>query len=132
MIGVAAAIVAAAFAVHYVLAFWGVGQLAYATAAVVVSVLAVRVGWWFAFPGRRLPRNRVRAMRIRVRLGLRPGPGHATGLECWWRWGRFAAFRQSRRARRSLSAWCRYWRPSEHSRNGWLWNACMDFPFTRL
>jgi type IV secretion system protein VirD4 len=115
MIAVLGAIVAAAFAVHYVLVSWAGGQLVFAAAGVVAAVLAVRVGWWFAFPGRRLPRNRVRAMRIRVRLGLRPGPGHATGVECWWRWGRFAAFRRSGRARRSLPAWRRYWRPSEHS-----------------
>jgi len=98
MIPVVTAIVATAFAVHYVLAFWAVGQLASAAAGVITAVLAVRVAWWFASPGRGLPRNRVRAMRIRVRLGLRPGPGHATGFECWWRWGRFAAFRRSRRA----------------------------------
>ena len=29
-------------------------------------------------------------MRNRARLGLRPGPGHATGFECWLRWGRLA------------------------------------------
>jgi type IV secretion system protein VirD4 len=115
MIAVVAAIVAAAFALHYVLAFWAGGQLACAVAAVVVTVLALRVGCWFAVPGRRLPRNRVRVMRIRVRLGLQPGLGHATGFECWWRWGRFAAFRRSARARRSLPAWRRYWCPSEHS-----------------
>jgi type IV secretion system protein VirD4 len=115
MIPVLLAVLAAAVAVHSVLTYWAVGQLVYGAAAVVATGVAVRVGWWLAFPGRELPRNRVRAMRIRVRLGLRPGPGHATGVECWWRWGRFAAFRRSRRARPSLSAWRRYWRPSEHS-----------------
>ena len=59
MIAIVAAVVAAAFAVHFLLAFWAVGQLVCAVAAVVVTVLAVRVGWWFAVPGRRLPRNRV-------------------------------------------------------------------------
>jgi type IV secretory pathway TraG/TraD family ATPase VirD4 len=115
MIAVLLAVFAAAVAVHSVLAYWAAGQLLYAAAAVVVAGLAIRMGWWFAFPGRGLPRNRVRTMRLRVRLGLRPGPGHATGVECWLRWGRFAAFRRSRRARPSLSAWCRYWRPCEHS-----------------
>jgi hypothetical protein len=52
MIAVAAALVAATFALHYVLAFWAGGQLACAVAAVVVTVLAVRVGCWFAVPGR--------------------------------------------------------------------------------
>ena len=70
---------------------------------------------WCLWPGRRLPRNRIRSMRVRARLGLRPGPGHATGYECWWRWGRFAAYRRSRQARPSLPVWVRYFRLSEHS-----------------
>jgi hypothetical protein len=115
MIPVLLTVVTAAIAVHSVLAYWAAGQLVYAAAAVIATGLAVRAGWWLAFPGRELPRNRVRIMRLRVRLGLRPGPGHATGVECWLRWGRFAAFRSSRRARPSLSARHRYWRPSEHS-----------------
>src|SRR5690242_21893335 len=63
---------------------------------------------WCLWPGRRLPRNRIRAMRNRARLGLRPGPGHATGFECWLRWGRGAVYRRSRQARPSLPAWARY------------------------
>jgi hypothetical protein len=115
MIPVLLAILVAAAAIHGVLAYWTAGQLICCAGAAVATGLAIRVGWWLAFPGRGLPRNRVRTMRVRVRLGLRPGPGHATGLECWSRWGRFAAFRRSRRARPSLPAWRRYWRPCEHS-----------------
>jgi type IV secretion system protein VirD4 len=115
VIAVLLVVLAAAFAVRCVLAYGAAGQLICAVAAVVATGLALRVGWWLAFPGRGLPRNRVRTMRWRVRFGLRPGPGHATGFECWWRWGRFAAFRRSRRARPSLPPWRRYWRSSEHS-----------------
>jgi len=63
---------------------------------------------------RPLPRNRARHLRIRLHLRRRPGPGFASGLELWLRWGRFAAFRQSRRARPSLSAWRRMRHPGEH------------------
>ena len=46
-------------------------------------------------PYRRLPRHRVRYLRLRVRLRLHPGHGHATVAELWLRWGRLAAFRRS-------------------------------------
>ena len=67
-------------------------------------------------PWRRLPRNRVRHLRIRLRLRLHPGAGQATLLELWLRWGRFAVFRRSGRARRSLPFWQRVLSPvSEYS-----------------
>jgi type IV secretion system protein VirD4 len=68
-----------------------------------------------AWPGRRLPRHRVRRTRIRLHLRLHPGPGFASAFECWLRWGRLASFRGSRRARPSLSFWHRLTRPAEHS-----------------
>lgn len=84
-------------------------------AFLLVLLAAAAVAHWLAFPGRGLPRNRVRTMRNRARLGLRPGPGHATAFELWFRWGRGAAFRRSRRARRSLPRLRRYTRTFEHS-----------------
>jgi type IV secretion system protein VirD4 len=71
--------------------------------------LLICIKWAFlpSFPYRRLPRHRVRHLRIRLRLRLHPGPGHATAAELWLRWGRFAAFRRSSRARPSLSFWRR-------------------------
>ncbi len=57
--------------------------------------------------GKRLPRNRVRAMRIRLRLHRRPGKGHASLFELWLRWGRLAAFRESSRTRPGLGFWAR-------------------------
>jgi type IV secretory pathway TraG/TraD family ATPase VirD4 len=56
---------------------------------------------------RRLPRHRVRAMRLRLRLRRRPGKGHASLPELWLRWGRLAAFRESRRTRPGLGFWAR-------------------------
>jgi type IV secretion system protein VirD4 len=72
-----------------------------ATAAVLLTV----VKWAFLpfVPWRRLPRNRVRHLRLRVHLRLHPGAGQATVLELWLRWSRFAVFRRSGRARRSLT-----------------------------
>ena len=69
------------------------------------AVLLTALKWAFLpfVPWRRLPRNRVRHLRLRVHLRLHPGAGHATVLELWLRWGRFAVFRRSGRARRSLT-----------------------------
>ena len=75
----------------------------------VTGVVLTAVKWAFlpSVPYRRLPRHRVRYLRLRLHLRLHPGPGHATVAELWLRWGRFAAFRRSARARRSLSFWQR-------------------------
>ena len=69
------------------------------------AVLLTAVKWAFLpfVPWRRLPRNRVRHLRLRVHLRLHPGAGQATVLELWLRWSRFAVFRRSGRARRSLT-----------------------------
>ena len=71
----------------------------------VAAVLLTALKWAFLpfLPYRRLPRNRVRHLRLRLHLRLHPGAGHATIAELWLRWGRFAAFRRSGRARRSLT-----------------------------
>jgi type IV secretion system protein VirD4 len=69
-------------------------------AAAGLALIAIK---WAFFHGRRLPRHRVRHMRIRLRLRLHPGKGHATVFELWWRWGRLAMFRNSRRTRPSLT-----------------------------
>ena len=69
---------------------------------------------WGLLPHGRLPRFRVRHLRIRLRLRLHPGRGHATVGELWLRWGRLAAFRRSGRSRRSLPAWQRIRHPAWH------------------
>ena len=64
-------------------------------AAAGIVLLSLR--WAFApwLPYRRLPRHRVRYLRLRLRLRLHPGAGHATLPELWLRWGRLAALRRS-------------------------------------
>ena len=79
-----------------------------------ILVVAVAAKWAF-WPGRDLPVNRVRHTRIRLRLRLHPARGFASAFECWWRWGRLAAFRGSKRARPSLSFWYRLAHSAEHS-----------------
>jgi type IV secretion system protein VirD4 len=82
------------------------------TVIILAAVLVLAAGWKWAFwPGRGLPRHRVRHMRIR----LHPGRGFTTTGELWLRWGRLAALRKSGRIRRSLSFWQRAGRPRLHS-----------------
>jgi type IV secretion system protein VirD4 len=75
----------------------------------VTGILLTAVKWAFLpfLPWRRLPRNRVRHLHLRLHLRLHPGAGQATVLELWLRWGRVAVFRRSARARRSLRLWQR-------------------------
>jgi hypothetical protein len=80
----------------------------------VILIIASAAKWAF-WPSRDLPINRVRHIRIRLRLRLHPGRGFASALECWWRWGRLAAFHGCKRIRPSLSFWRRLARPAEHS-----------------
>jgi type IV secretion system protein VirD4 len=79
---------------------------------VIYLFLVAAVAWWLcpALPGGRrhkLNRHRSRWTRIRLHLRLRPGPGFATVLELWLRWGRFASFRESGRARPGMTFWQR-------------------------
>jgi type IV secretion system protein VirD4 len=73
----------------------------------VTAAAALAAGWhafrWAFMPTRHLPRNRVRTMRIRLRLRLHPARGHASAFECWLRWGRIPALLRSSRTRRSMS-----------------------------
>jgi type IV secretion system protein VirD4 len=52
-------------------------------------------------------RHRVRVLRWRIRLYLRPGPGYANLLELMIRWSRMRAVRIGGRARPSLPWWAR-------------------------
>ena len=76
---------------------------------ILLAVVAgcVRFAWWAFIPIRQLPGNRVRHNRIRIRLRLHPGRGHATAFALWLRWGRFAAFRRSSKIRPSVPFWGR-------------------------
>src|SRR6266536_1251142 len=55
----------------------------------------------------RAARHRVRILRWRMRLYLRPGPGYANLLELAVRWSRLRAVRIGRRSRPSLPWWTR-------------------------
>jgi type IV secretion system protein VirD4 len=90
--------------------YLAVGLIVYSPIAVIVWLL---LRWCF-LPHGRLPLFRVR-YRLRLRLRLHPGRGHATAAELHFRWGRFAAFRRSRRSRRSLDIWWRLTQPDQHS-----------------
>jgi hypothetical protein len=79
------------------------------------GLLVLAAARWCWGPHSHLPRFRVRVMRLRLYLRLHPGRGHASAVELWLRWGRFAALRRSGRSRRSLTAWQRIRRPDQHS-----------------
>ena len=61
--------------------------------------------------GRAQVRRRVRALRWRIRLRLRPGAGFASLAELVFRWGRIAALSHGRRSRPNLSFWQRMLSP---------------------
>ena len=84
-------------------------------AGLAAGIVIAIVGSWALIPSKRLPRNRVRHMRLRARLRLHPGCGHATVFELWLRWGRLAAARRARRSRPSLSLLDRLLCPSQTS-----------------
>jgi type IV secretion system protein VirD4 len=78
----------------------------FALPGAVAGLLAVTgLLMWVFWPSRRLPRNRVRYQRWRLRSRLRPGRGHANVFELNVRWSRRAAFGESGRTRPSLGGW---------------------------
>ena len=84
-------------------------------AALVAVLLALAFARWAFLPARHVPRFRVMTMRLRIRLRLHPGRGFATLPELHLRWGRFASFRESGRARPVLPRSHRMIRPSSHA-----------------
>jgi type IV secretion system protein VirD4 len=81
---------------------------------IAIAGLALTAAKWAFWAGRRLPRHRVRHLRIRLRLRLHPGKGHATVIELWWRWGRLAMLRSSSRTRPSQTLPQRLLAPASH------------------
>ena len=71
--------------------------------ALAIFLLILAALRWCFLPHFGVPRFRVLHTRIRLRLRLHPGRGHATVFQLWLRWGRLAAFRHSGRTRRSMS-----------------------------
>jgi hypothetical protein len=86
-----------------VLVRWLAHASALLLAGLAATLLGALLASWVLFPQKKLPRNRARDMRLRARLRLHPGRGHATAFELHLRWGRAAAARRARRSRPSLS-----------------------------
>ncbi len=84
-------------------------------AGIALGVVILLFASGAVFSRHRVPRNRVRHMRLRARLRLHPGRGHATVFELWLRWGRLAAARRAKRSRPSLPLAQRLARPSQTS-----------------
>jgi hypothetical protein len=78
-------------------------------------ITADTAGRWAFLPAKHLPRNRARALRVRLHLRLHPGKGFATIVALHLRWGRLAALRRSRRICPSLPWLVRAVAPAEHS-----------------
>jgi hypothetical protein len=66
-------------------------------------------------PTHKLPGNRVRSHRLRLRMHLHPSRGQATLFALWFTWSRYASFRESGRARPGLTYWQRAALPGQHS-----------------
>lgn len=111
---VVAGVIGLALAV-FIVARWAMHTDRLTLAGAALAVAAVLYVTWAVWPNRKLPRHRVRYMRIRARLRLYPGPGHATAFELWLRWGRRAAAHRAKRSRPSLTWADRTFRPSQTS-----------------
>jgi type IV secretion system protein VirD4 len=81
--------------------------------AAVLIVLAVAA--WAFLPGKYLPANRARHLRLRLHLRLHPGKGFATLAGLHLRWGRLAMVRRSARIRPSVPLPLRMADPAAHS-----------------
>jgi hypothetical protein len=81
--------------------------LRYLVAALTVALAAAVLFYRLVISAEAATRNRARALRWRIRLWLRPGPGYASLAELMFRWSRAAAFFHGRRARPGLSFWTR-------------------------
>jgi type IV secretion system protein VirD4 len=80
---------------------------------VLFLVLVFAVMFWKRVMSRSAQvRRRVRALRWRIRLRLRPGAGYASLPELWLRWGRLAALSHGRRIRPDMGFWCRFFSPA--------------------
>src|SRR5450432_4024422 len=82
-------------------------HLLIALGVLVVLALVIRL----VIGNPRSARYRVRILRWRIRLYLRPGPGYANILELAVRWSRLRAVLTGRRSRPSLPWWARFLLP---------------------
>jgi type IV secretion system protein VirD4 len=91
--------------VFIVFVVWLILQIGLIPAAIVAvaALVLINVARWCWLPTGRVPRNRVRHMRLRLHLRLHPGRGHASVFDLM-RWGRVATWRYSARTRDALSS----------------------------
>lgn len=95
--------------------FSGPGQRPLIVIGAALFLVLAAVLFYRAVLGRRAQqRRRVRAIRWRVRLRLRPGAGYASLPELVFRWGRLAALFHGGRMRPDLGFWARLFLPSTH------------------
>src|ERR1017187_6891004 len=88
---------------HHLVAHHHLTELLIGLAALVILAAVARIV--LGSPGS--ARNRVRILRWRIRLYLRPGHGYANALELAVRWSRLRAIRIGRRSRPSMPWWAR-------------------------
>lgn len=75
---------------------------------VALAAIAVWTVFWLAqLSPRAMRRHRVRCLRWRIRVGLRPDRGYASLTELAFDWSRLAAVRHGKRARPGMSGWAR-------------------------
>jgi type IV secretion system protein VirD4 len=86
---------------------------------IILAAVAGLIALLAAGPGgplsRHLPKHRVRWMRIRLHLRMKPVHGHATLFELFWHFGRWASWRESKRTRPGLTRSERATSPKSHS-----------------
>src|SRR6516162_4376780 len=82
----------------------------YLILALFVAVVFAVVFYKSVLGRRAQVRRRVRALRWRTKLRLRPGPGYASLFELVFRWGRLAALHHGGRARPGLGYFARVFR----------------------
>ena len=83
-----------------------------AALVVFLAVVSAAMFWRRVMGHGAQARRRVRALRWRIRLRLRPGAGYASLTELWFRWGRLAALSHGRRIRPDMGFWARFLSPT--------------------
>jgi type IV secretion system protein VirD4 len=75
----------------------------YAALAGYITACVAVMFWWLILSPHAVRRNRVLALRRRIRMRLRPGAGYASLAELGIRWSRIAAVYHGKRARPGMS-----------------------------
>lgn len=84
----------------------------YAAFAGYLAVAVTVMFYWLVLSPRAVRRDRVRALRWRIRFRLRPGRGYGSLAALGFRWSRLAAVGHGGRARPGMSLWARLFSPA--------------------